>query len=101
MEKEKAKNNQACILKIAAVVYKPVKKRNVRSPREEKEQVIPQISSVIGKKFLKKSTDQHTRNKQINLKVRGKGEEDEINLLHQKTPSRYRPRNRQQSLRFV
>ena len=63
MEKERAKNNQACILKIAAVVYKPTKKRNVRSPREEKEQVMPKIISGIGKKFLKKSTDQRTRNK--------------------------------------
>ena len=63
MEKERAKNNQACILKIAAVVYKPTKKRNLRSPREEKEQVMPKISSGIGKKFLKKSTDQRTRNK--------------------------------------
>lgn len=63
MEKEKAKNNQACTLKIAAVVYKPTKKRNVRPPKEEKEQVIPKISSGIGKKFLKKSIDQRTRDK--------------------------------------
>ena len=101
MEKEKTNNNEACILKIAAVVYKPTKKRNVRPPKEEKEQVMPKISSGIGKKFLKKSTDQRTRNKLINLRVRGKGEEDEINLSHQKTLSRYGPRNGQQSLRFV
>lgn len=63
MEKEKTNNNEAFILKIAAVVYKPIKKRNVRPPKEEKEQVMPKISSGIGKKFLKKSTDQRTRNK--------------------------------------
>ena len=63
MEKERTKNNQACILKIAAVVYKPTKKRNVRPPKEEKELVIPKISSGIGKKFLKKSIDQRTRDK--------------------------------------
>lgn len=62
MEKEKT-NNEACILKIAEVVEKPTKKRNVRPPKEEKEQVMPKISSGIGKKFLKKSTDQRTRNK--------------------------------------
>lgn len=30
MEKEKTKNDEACILKNAAVVCKPTKKRNVR-----------------------------------------------------------------------
>ena len=55
MEKEKTKSNEACIPKIAAVVCKPTKKRNVRLPREEKEEVMSKISSGIGKKFLKKS----------------------------------------------